>query len=102
MFAIRFGADVYRLIFAARELTPELDKQFRVAADTFRRVSTGEAETVKPLRLRIVSIGLGDSADKLAARMQVPDRPLERFLILNGLENGAKLKYGDKVKIIAE
>ncbi|MFS8036498.1 M48 family metalloprotease [Xanthobacter sp. AM11] len=102
MFAIRFGSDVYRLIFAARELTPELDKQFRAAADTFRRVSSGEAETVKPLRLRIVSAGLGDTVDKLVQRMQVPDRPMERFLILNGLEPGAKLKYGEKLKIIAE
>lgn len=102
MFAIRFGSDVYRLIFAARELTPELDKQFRAAADTFRRVSTGEADTVKPLRVRVVSIGLGDSVEKVAARMQVPDRPLDRFLILNGFDGAAKLKYGEKVKIIAE
>ncbi|MFG1278611.1 M48 family metalloprotease [Xanthobacter autotrophicus] len=102
MFAIRFGSDVYRLIFAARELTPELDKQFRAAADTFRRVSSGEAETVKPLRVRIVTAGLGDNVEKMAARMQVPDRPTERFLILNGLDASAKLKYGEKVKIIAE
>ncbi|MEP9355019.1 M48 family metalloprotease [Xanthobacter sp. KR7-65] len=102
MFAIRFGTDVYRLIFAARELTPELDKQFRAAADTFRRVSSGEAETVKPLRVRIVQVGLGDTPEKLASRMQVPDRPGERFLILNGLDANAKLKYGEKVKIIAD
>ncbi|MFG1378391.1 M48 family metalloprotease [Xanthobacter autotrophicus] len=102
MFAIRFGSDVYRLIFAARELTPELDKQFRAAADTFRRVSSGEAETVKPLRVRIVTAGLGDNVDKLADRMQVPDRPMERFLILNGLDAAAKIKYGEKVKIISE
>ena len=40
--------------------------------------------------------------EKLAARMQVPDRALERFLILNGLDRDAKLRYGEKVKIIAE
>lgn len=102
MFAIRFGSDVYRLIFAARTLTPELDKQFRAAADTFRRVSSDEAESVKPLRLRSVSVGLGDTVEKMAARMQVPDRPLERFLILNGLDRDSKLKYGEKVKIVIE
>lgn len=102
MFAIRFGSDVYRLIFAARNLTPDLDKQFRVAAETFRRVSSDEAETVKPLRLRAVSAGIGDTVDKMAARMQVPDRPMERFLILNGLDRDSKLKYGEKVKIVAE
>ncbi|OYY61191.1 MAG: Zn-dependent protease, partial [Rhizobiales bacterium 35-66-30] len=102
MFAIRFGSDVYRLIFAARNLTPELDQQFRAAADTFRRVASDEAETVKPLRIRVVSVGLGDNVDKMAARMLVPDRPLERFLILNGLDKDAKLRYGDKVKIVAD
>ncbi|WP_374253827.1 M48 family metalloprotease [Xanthobacter sp.] len=102
MFAIRFGSDVYRLIFAARELTPELDKQFRAAADTFRRVSSGEADTVKPLRVRIVQVGLGDNVEKIAGKMQVPDRPVERFLILNGLDANARLKYGEKVKIIAD
>uniref|UniRef100_UPI00372D7A19 M48 family metalloprotease n=1 Tax=Xanthobacter cornucopiae TaxID=3119924 RepID=UPI00372D7A19 len=102
MFAIRFGSDVYRLIFAARELTPELDQRFRAAASTFRRVSSGEAESVRPLRIRIVTVGFGDSPDKLAARMQVPDRHMERFLVLNGLDGNAKLKYGDKVKIISE
>ena len=102
MFAIRFGSDVYRLIFAARTLTPELDKQFRAAADTFRRVASDEADTVKPLRLRVVSAGLTDTPEKLAGRMQVPDRPLERFLILNGLDRDAKLRYGEKVKIVAE
>lgn len=102
MFAIRFGSDVYRLIFAARELTPELDRQFRAAADTFRRVSSGEADTVKPLRVRIVQVGLGDTVEKMAGKMQVPDRPVERFLILNGLDANARLKYGEKVKIIAD
>jgi len=102
MFAIRFGSDVYRLIFAARDLTPDLDKSFRTAADTFRRVSSTEAESIKPLRVRVVGVGLGDTVDKMASRMQVPDKHLERFLVLNGLDPSAKLKYGDKIKIIAE
>jgi predicted Zn-dependent protease len=34
--------------------------------------------------------------------MAVPDRKLDRFLILNGLDRDAKLKVGDRVKIIVE
>ncbi|QIB36278.1 M48 family metalloprotease [Ancylobacter pratisalsi] len=102
MFAIRFGSDVYRLIFAARELTPELDRSFRAAAETFRRVSIEEADNVKPLRIRVVTAGITDTPEKLAARMDVQDRALERFLIINGLERGAKLSYGEQYKIIAE
>ncbi len=102
MFAIRFGSDVYRLIFAARNLTPELDKQFRAAASTFRRVASDEAQSVKPLRIRIVTVGIGDTVEKMAGRMQVADHPMERFLILNGLDRDAKLAYGSKVKIVVE
>ena len=98
IWAEQHGASIVR----ARDLTPELDQRFRAAATTFRRVSSGEADSVKPLRIRIVTVGFGDTTDKLAARMQVPDRHLERFLVLNGLDNTAKLKYGDKVKIISE
>lgn len=102
MFAIRFGSDVYRLIFAARQLTPELDRSFREAAETFRRVSIEEADNVKPLRLRIVTAGLTDTPDKMAGKMDVQDKALERFLILNGLNRGDKLSYGERYKIIAE
>ncbi|MFK8253285.1 M48 family metalloprotease [Ancylobacter terrae] len=102
MFAIRFGSDVYRLIFAARELTPEVDRGFRAAAETFRRVSIEEAEKVRPLRIRVVTVGITDTVDKLAAKMALTDRPLERFLILNGIEKSAKLSYGEQVKIVAD
>ncbi len=102
MFAIRFGSDVYRLIFAARDLTPALDQAFRQAAETFRRVSIEEAENVKPLRIRIVTAGITDTPEKLAAKMDTQDKPLERFLVLNGLDPGAKLVYREQYKIIAE
>ncbi|WAC28549.1 M48 family metalloprotease [Ancylobacter sp. SL191] len=102
MFAIRFGSDVYRLIFAARELTPELDQSFRAAAETFRRVSIEEAENVKPLRIRIVTAGITDTPEKMAAKMDTQDKALERFLILNGLDRGDKLVYGEEYKIVAE
>lgn len=102
MFAIRFGSDVYRLIFAARDLTPDLDRQFREAAETFRRVSIDEADKVKPLRIRVVDVGLTDTIDKLAGKMEVQDREMDRFLILNGLDRNSKLSYGDEVKIVAD
>ncbi|HSI41442.1 MAG TPA: M48 family metalloprotease [Xanthobacteraceae bacterium] len=102
MFAIRFGADVYRVIFAARELSPELDQSFRAAAETFRRVSIDEADKVKPLRIRIITAGLTDTPEKLATKMDVPDRPLDRFLILNGLDRADKIAYRQELKIIAD
>lgn len=102
LYAIRFGSDVYRLVFAAREITSANDQAFRAAANTFRRVAVDEAKNVKPLRISIVRVGLTDTVDKLAHRMAVPDKRVERFLVLNGLEKDAKLKFGEKVKIVVE
>jgi predicted Zn-dependent protease len=34
--------------------------------------------------------------------MAVADRPLEQFLLLNGLEPGAALKAGARLKIVVE
>jgi predicted Zn-dependent protease len=102
LYAIRFGTDVYRLVYAARALAPALDNNFRASAGTFRRVPIEEARGVTPLRIAIVKVSRGDTAERLAARMAVSDRQLERFLVLNGLERGAALKPGDAVKVIVE
>ncbi len=102
LYAIRFGTDVYRLVFAARELSPELDKRFHAAAITFRRVPIDEAKQARPLRVEVVRVARGDTPERLASKMAVPDRALERFLVLNGLERGAALKPGDLVKTVVE
>jgi predicted Zn-dependent protease len=102
LYAIRFGTDVYRLVFAAREITPANDQAFRAAADTFRRVAENEIKSVKPLRISVVRVGLTDTPERLARRMAVPDKKLDRFLILNGLDKDAKLHFGDRVKIVVE
>ena len=102
LFVIRFGSDVYRMAFAARELTPAIDAGFRTSAETFRRVPVEEAKDATPLKVSVVRVGLRDTVERLAAKMAVPDRKLERFLILNGREKGAKLKLGDRVKIVVE
>jgi predicted Zn-dependent protease len=38
----------------------------------------------------------------MAAQMKVPDRPLDLFLILNGLQAGAQLRPGDRYKIVTD
>jgi predicted Zn-dependent protease len=102
LFAIRFGSDVYRLAFAARRLTPEIDDSFRAAAETFRRVPLEEIRETRPLRISMVKVGRGDTVQRLAARMAVSERKLEQFLILNGLERNANLRAGDLVKLVVD
>jgi predicted Zn-dependent protease len=102
LFAVRFGSDVYRFIFAAKHMTPEIDRAFRDSVATFRRMSLAESKAARPLRLRVLTVGNGDTVEQLASRMAVSDRRLERFRILNGLEPGARLNPGDLVKIVVE
>src|SRR5579863_7895873 len=102
LYAVRFGSDVYRFIFAAKRRTPESDRVFRESIGTFRRMSLAEIEDAKPLRLQIVTVAPGDTVEKLAGRMAVADRQVERFRVLNGLASGERLKSGSEVKIVVE
>ena len=102
LYVIRFGGDVYRLAFASRDLTPAADVAFRTAAQTFRRVPLEEAKGAKPMRISVVRVGLRDTVERLASRMAVQERKLDHFLILNGIERDAKLKIGDRIKIVVE
>lgn len=97
---IAFRGDVYRIIFAIKSLTPEADARFSASVATFHPLSEQEALQVQPLHLRLAVAGASDTAETMAARMAIQDRPLEHFLLLNGLENPA-LKAGENYKIIA-
>jgi predicted Zn-dependent protease len=101
LFVIRFGSDVYRFIFATKQMTPAADRAFREAVNSFRRMTTAESSSAKPLRIRVVQVGEGDTVDRLANRMAT-DRKEERFRILNGLAPSDRVRAGDQVKIVTE
>ena len=69
---------------------------------TFRRMTESEVRQARPLRLHVVTVQHGDTPERFAGRMPLVDRPLERFLIINGLSQGDALKPGEKVKIVTE
>ena len=100
--AVRIGGTTYRLILAARGSGTDLDSLFRRTLDTVRQVTPEEARTIRPLRIEIVTARDGDTPEILAGRMAVPDRHLERFQVLNGLDRGATLKPGERYKIVVE
>ena len=51
-------------------------------------MSIAEIEAAKPLRLRVVTAAPGETVERLANRMAIADRQIERFRMLNGLEPG--------------
>jgi predicted Zn-dependent protease len=102
LFAMRYGSDVYRFIFAAKNKTPQVDRSFRESIATFRRMSLKESEQVHPLRLKIVTVGANDNVETLARRMATADHALDRFRVLNGLGPHETLKPGAKAKIVVD
>ena len=101
LYVVRFGNEVYRFIFAAKHRSAEIDRVFREAVNSFRRLTPAEVQGAKSLHLKTVTMGQ-ESAAEMARRMAIPDRPLERFLILNGRTAADPPKPGDQVKIIVE
>ena len=102
LFAVRFGSDVYRFIFAAKNRTAQVDRSFRELIATFRRMSLKESEQIHPLRLKIVTVGAHDTVETLARRMASSDHALDRFRVLNGLGAHDGVKPGAKVKIAVD
>jgi predicted Zn-dependent protease len=97
--AIRIGDTAFRMIMAAKGAT-DPDPAFRPWVASLRAITPEEA-VLRPLRLQVVQAG-STSAEELARRMAVPDRALDRFLVLNGLERGAALVPGRSYKIVVE
>lgn len=102
LYALRFGSEVYRFIFAAKQKSAETDRAFRAAVHTFRRLALSEIESARPLRLRLYTVASGDTVERIAHRMAVSDRPVERFRVINGFERGHRVSPGDRVKIVVE
>jgi len=102
LYALRYGSDVYRFIFAARKTSPQIDRAFRESVMSFRRMSLKEASEIRPLRLKLVTVRAGDTQEKLAHQMAEADHPLRLFRVLNGLAANDALKPGEQVKVVVE
>jgi predicted Zn-dependent protease len=102
VYALRFGADVYRFIFASRQKTTESDRNARETVNSFRQLTLDEVQAARPLRIKVITVQPGDTVDSLSHRMAGVDHPMERFRILNGLEAHAQVKVRDKVKIVVD
>ena len=102
VYALRFGSDVYRFIFAAKQKTTESDRNARETVNSFRRLTLEEIQAARPLRIKVINAQPGDTVESLSHRMAGLDRPVERFRILNGLDAHAQVKARDRVKIVVD
>src|SRR5579871_1010206 len=102
IYALRFGSDVYRFIFASRQKTTESERNARETVNSFRRLTLEEIQAARPLRIKVITVQPGDTVESLAHRMSGVDRPIERFRVLNGLDSKAQVKVRDRVKIVVD
>lgn len=98
---IRKDDQVYRFIFVSRKFSAATDALFLNSARSFHRLGEEDMAITHPYRLRVVAVKQGDRSENLASTMALGPRPLERFLILNGIDRDQVLPAGSNVKVIA-
>jgi predicted Zn-dependent protease len=100
--AVRLNGRLYRLIFAAHSLTPEVDQRFRASLESFHLINARDSALAAPQAIKIVAAGGVDTPETMAGRMAFLPEALDQFLILNGLERGAPLVAGQRYKVISQ
>ena len=78
---MRFGSDVYRFIFAAKQKSTESERNARETVNSFRRLTLEEIQAARPLRIKVVTVQPGDTVESLSHRMAGVDHPAERFRV---------------------
>jgi predicted Zn-dependent protease len=102
--AIEYAPDrVYRFLTGT---LPQAGNRYDAALHSlimsFRKISVAEAQSVRPLRVAIVTVRKGDTAETLGRRMIYSDFQAERFRVLNGLGPNAQPAAGQRVKIVVD
>src|SRR5437879_12586147 len=56
VYALRFGSDVYRFIFAARQTPTESDRNAREPVHSFRRLTLEEIQAARQRRIKALTV----------------------------------------------
>lgn len=81
-------------------ISPANRGPFNAMYQSVRRLSSSEAKSIKPRKLRVVTVRRNDTVTSLASRMAFDNLKRERFLALNGMRSDTGLRDGMKVKIV--
>jgi predicted Zn-dependent protease len=92
----------YRFIFANESDSPAFAEAERQTVSSFRILNRDEVTDLKPLRVKVVTVGFRDDEERIVRRMRGVDKPLQLFRVLNDFDPDAGLRTGAKVKIVAD
>lgn len=90
------GTTAYHFITISAVNTNPFNNMF----SSMSRLTAAQASSIKPRKLRVVTVGKGDSLNTMAAKMAYSSLQTERFLALNGRSANAPFVAGQKVKIV--
>lgn len=97
------GTRTFQFLFGALPQTgTHYDAAFRDTVESFRLLSDAEASAIRARKVKVVAVKAGDSVKSMSARMKLGDALEDRFLVLNGLEQGAALRAGTHVKLVVD
>jgi predicted Zn-dependent protease len=99
---IRFNDQAFRFLFATRSDTAALERAFTTTVASFRALSEAEKSSLAPLRIRVVTVGPGETVASLVRRMVPMDRSVVLFRALNGLAANEEPQPGSRVKLIVD
>ena len=104
LIAIRFSAQqIFRFVFAAAPTTMRrLAAPFQRTTYSFKRLSSAQADALRPKRLRIVRVAPADTVSGFSTKMAVDSFRQERFTTLNGLGSGRPLASRKRVKLVVQ
>ncbi len=88
------------LLISKPEATSSYQSAYNSLIGSFRKMAAVEAATIKPLRIKIITVRSGDSISALASQMAVDDYKVELFKVLNGLEDGETFASASGLKLL--
>lgn len=101
--AIRYDRKhIYRFLFIApSRLMPQLSYGLRDTTYSFRRISSSEADSIRPLHLQVVQLETATSVSSLARRMAVSSHHKAWFQVLNEFARRSQtITAGQSVKLV--
>lgn len=94
---------IYRLIFLTPpNVTAKHQTEFRRTTYSFRMLSAMEADAIKPLKIRLATVGEDDTIRTMAQRQLVERAPEDWFRLLNMVALEKPLKPGMQVKLVRD
>lgn len=99
---LRVNGRVYRFLTAAPSTALGVADVANQVTSSFTTLNDNEKRTLRPTRVRIVTVKAGDTVGSLSSKMVGSARPQELFRLLNGLAAGQSVSVGEQVKIVTD